>query len=82
MKLMLTADAGARESEPEAEKDRVYNEHTKKVRELEERSKLADLRRLRPSAEAATVRLRNGNPVAIDGPFLRDQGSDRRLLSD
>jgi hypothetical protein len=41
----------------------------KVVHELEAEGKLVDSRRLRPSVEAATVRLRNGKPVATDGPF-------------
>ena len=67
--LMLTNDPGAWESEPQSEKDRAYNGHMVVVRELEAQKKLVDSRRLRPSPEAVTVRIRNGKPVAVDGPF-------------
>lgn len=33
--LILTSDSGASETEPQAEKDRVYQAHMKVVRELE-----------------------------------------------
>jgi hypothetical protein len=67
--LMLTQDAGAWDREPQAEKDRVYNLHMRVVRQLEEQKKLVDSRRLRPSIEAKTVRVKDGRPVAVDGPF-------------
>lgn len=67
--LVLTQDSGAWDSEPQAEKDRTYEGHMKVVRELEAQKKLVDSRRLRPSAEAVTIRLKAGKPVAVDGPF-------------
>jgi hypothetical protein len=67
--ILLTQDADAWEREPQAEKDRAYNEHMKVVGQLQAEKKLVDSRRLRPSAEAKTVRIRNGKPVTVDGPF-------------
>jgi hypothetical protein len=67
--LMLTPDAGAVDSESQAEKDRVDNEYMKIISELEVQGKLVESRRLRPSIEAATVRSRNGKPVAVDELF-------------
>ena len=67
--ILLSQDADAWEREPQSEKDRVYNEHMKVVGHLQAEKKLVDSRRLRPSAEAKTVRMRNGKHVVVDGPF-------------
>lgn len=67
--LLLTQDGAAWQREPQAEKDRTFNEHMKVYAELEARKKLVDSIRLRPSAEAKTVRMKAGKRVAVDGPF-------------
>ncbi len=67
--LLLTQDGDAWEREPQSEKDRTFNEHMKVYAQLETQKKLLDSRRLRPSVEAKTVRMRGGKPVAVDGPF-------------
>jgi hypothetical protein len=67
--LMLMQDSEAWEREPQSEKDRTYNAHMVVYRELEAQKKLLGSTRLRPSSESKTVRLKNGKPVAIDGPF-------------
>ncbi len=67
--FLLTQDGDAWECEPQSEKDRVFNEHMKVVGQLQAEKKLVDSRRLRPSVEAKTLRMRNGRAVALDGPF-------------
>ena len=67
--ILLTQDGDAWVREPQAEKDRVYNEHMKVVNQLQAENKLVESRRLRPSAEAKTLRMRNGKAVIVDGPF-------------
>ena len=67
--LLLTQDGDAWERESQAERDRTFNEHMKVYSELEARKKLVDSIRLRPSAEAKTVRIKAGKRVAVDGPF-------------
>lgn len=67
--LLLAQDRGAWESEPQSEKDRTYNAHMVVYRELEAQGKLLGSTRLRPCSESKTIRLKNGKPVAIDGPF-------------
>ena len=67
--ILLTQDGAAWESEPQSEKDRTFNEHMKVYGELEAQKKLLDSRRLRPSADAKTVRLKGGKKIVLDGPF-------------
>jgi hypothetical protein len=43
--LILAQDSGAWENEPQAEKDRTFNEHMAVYRELESQKKLIDSRR-------------------------------------
>lgn len=71
--LILSADAAAPDTEPQSEKDRVYNEHMKVVRELEAQGKLIGSGRLRN--EAVKIRMIQGKPTAIDGPFSETKES-------
>ncbi len=67
--LMLVQDARSWDEEPQAEKDRVYNEHMKVYAQLEAQGKLLGSQRLRPSKEAKTVRIRKGKRLVTDGPY-------------
>ncbi len=67
--IILTADADAADYAPQAEKDRVYNAHMAVIGQLEAQKKFVSSGRLRPSKEARTVRIRDGEPVVLDGPF-------------
>jgi hypothetical protein len=67
--LMLVQDARSWDEEPQAEKDRVYNEHMKVYAQLEAQGKLVSSQRLRPSKEAKTIRIRKGKRLVTDGPY-------------
>ena len=68
--LMLTDIAGEWDRVPAAEQARVMEEHDIFQRDLQAQKKLLATHRLRPPAEAKTVRLRPGaDRVVTDGPF-------------
>src|SRR4051812_27425937 len=67
--VILTADDSASDYAPQSEKDRVLNAHMEVIRQLEARKKFITSGRLRPSKEAKTVRIKDGAPVVLDGPF-------------
>ena len=71
--LILSADASAQDTEPQSEKDRVYNEHRKVVHELEAQGKLVGSGRLRGGG--VKIRMIQGKPTAIDGPFSETKES-------
>lgn len=68
--LMLTQIEGAWERASAGEGERVYRQYMELERELKERGKLVESIRLRPSAEAQTLRnLPGGARRAVAGPF-------------
>ena len=80
--LMLVQDARSWDEEPQAEKDRVYNEHMKVCVQLEAQGKLLGSQRLRPSKEAKTVRIRKGKRLITGGPYCetREQTGGEYLI--
>jgi hypothetical protein len=66
--LMLAHDAAAWDAQTAAEKERGLHGHMALIEELTSQGKRIDSRRLRPSSQAKTVRIKNGKPIAIDGP--------------
>jgi hypothetical protein len=67
--LILAQDSAAWENEPQSEKDRTFNEHMAVYSDLESQKKLIDSRRLRPSSEAVTLRMRDGKRIETKGSF-------------
>jgi hypothetical protein len=67
--LMLAHDPAAWDSVTEADKERGLNGHMALIEQLTAQGKRIDSRRLRPTAQAKTVRIKHGKPIAIDGPF-------------
>lgn len=80
--LMLVQDVRSWDEEPQAEKDRVYNEHMKVYAQLEAQGKLLGSTRLRPSKEAKTIRIRKGKRLVTDGPYCetREQTGGEYLI--
>lgn len=54
---------------PAAERDRVMTDYRAWVQSTAEKGQHVSTIKLRPSAEAATVRVQQGNPLITDGPF-------------
>ena len=72
--LMITDIAGEWDRVPAAEQARVMEEHDSLQRDLQAQKKLLETHRLRPPAEAKTVRLRSGGDRAVtDGPFTESK---------
>ena len=67
--LMIFDDEAAWATAGEAEMARVMEQHERLTADLKARGKWIGCQRLRPSAEAATVRVREGRHIVTDGPF-------------
>ncbi|HSP99967.1 MAG TPA: YciI family protein, partial [Candidatus Dormibacteraeota bacterium] len=68
--FILTQVEGAWADAPAGEAERVLQQYMALERELEEQGKLRDSGRLRPSAEAKTIRnLPDGRRTVRDGPY-------------
>ncbi|HEY6419761.1 MAG TPA: YciI family protein [Candidatus Binataceae bacterium] len=67
--LMIIDDEPAQAKFSETEMRALFDQVGAIEAELKASNKLVDSRALRPSAEAATVRMRAGRPVVTDGPF-------------
>ena len=67
--LMIFDDAAAWKTVGEAEMARVMQQHERLITDLKAQGKWIRCDRLRPSTEAATVRIEDGRPVVSDGPF-------------
>lgn len=67
--LCLICAERVMEQMPEAEADLHYEEYRRFTADIRRDGHLADCNRLAPSAEAVTVRVRNGGIVCTDGPF-------------
>lgn len=65
--LMIATEERAAESTPEAEA--VSPEYAAFAKEMAERGVLLGGERLRLTSDATTVRVRNGEVLATDGPF-------------
>ncbi len=55
-------------------------EYAEFVKDLAERGILQGGERLRPTADATTVRVRDGEVLSTDGPFAETQGAAGRLF--
>jgi hypothetical protein len=66
--LMLADDVRVRDR-PEPEMERILEQHRRVGQELRAKGKWVSATRLRPAAEAATVRRTDDGWVVSDGPF-------------
>jgi hypothetical protein len=67
--LMCCADEALWAKLPEAERARIMDEYGKLVHELKKSGRLLAGAQLDQSANAVTVREKNGKPFVTDGPF-------------
>ena len=67
--LMIIDDEVAQSKMSAAEQERMFKTVRAIEQELQAKKLLVDSRALRPSAEAATVRIENGAPIVTEGPF-------------
>jgi hypothetical protein len=67
--LMIFDDAIAWAGVGPAEMDQVMAQHDRLAQDLKAQGKWISCERLRPGAEAATVRTQDGQHVVRDGPF-------------
>jgi hypothetical protein len=67
--LLIAGDEAAQNALSESEDDAMFAEYGEWMKTMAERGILQGGERLRPSADATTVRLRNGEVLATDGPF-------------
>ena len=67
--LMLFDDPAAWADVAPAEMEQVMAQHDRLTQALKAQGKWIACERLRPSAEAATMRVQNGRHVVTDGPF-------------
>jgi hypothetical protein len=67
--LMCCADEALWAKLPEAERARIMDEYGKLVHELKKSGRLLAGAQLDQSANAVTVREKNGKPYVTDGPF-------------
>jgi hypothetical protein len=66
---LIYQDEAAAAERPKAELDRIYAEYIDFTADIRKAGRLAGVNRLQPARTAATVRVRDGNVVATDGPF-------------
>jgi len=72
--LLLTDVAGDWDQLSAARQEQIMQQHVAVQRELEAQGKFVSTQRLRPSAEAKTVRLLpDGKVVVTDGPYMETQ---------
>ena len=67
--LMIIDDETAQAALSAAEMEQMIATVGGIEKELEARKMLLDSRALRPSVQAATVRIRGGKPIVADGPY-------------
>lgn len=65
--LLIHGDEAAWASKPEEERERELNRQL----DFESRYRVVRGQEIRPSTEAATVRMSNGKPTLTDGPFAK-----------
>jgi hypothetical protein len=66
---LIYQDESAAAERPKAELDRMYAEYLDFTADIRKAGRLAGVNRLQPARTATTVRVRDGNVVATDGPF-------------
>jgi hypothetical protein len=67
---LIYQDESIAQNRSKAELDRLYAEYADFTAQLKKSGRLVGLNRLQPTRTAATVRVRDGNIVATDGPFI------------
>ena len=67
--LLIYGEEGALESVSEAERHAVYEEYDRFAQDLQERQAMVGGDELAPTSSATTVRVRDGETLATDGPF-------------
>jgi len=71
--LMVITDEPAERGLSRDELERVIAQHTTVTRELQAAGKLVGSSRLCFSGDATTIRVRNGKPLLLDGPFAESK---------
>jgi hypothetical protein len=66
---LIYQDEAAAAEQPKADLDRMYAEYLDFTADIRKSGRLVRTNRLQPSRTAATVRVRDDNVVATDGPF-------------
>lgn len=66
---LIYQDESAAQNRPKDELDRLYAEYLDFTEDIKKAGRLLGINRLQPARTAATVRVRDGNVVATDGPF-------------
>jgi hypothetical protein len=56
-------------SMPKEEQGRIFDEYMALTQEFESSGKMRGCEPLEPTSTATTVRVRNGKPTSVDGPF-------------
>jgi hypothetical protein len=67
---LIYQDEAIVQSRSKAELDAIYSEYQDFTEGIKKAGRLVGLNRLQPARTAATVRVRDGNIVATDGPFV------------
>ncbi|HEY1266682.1 MAG TPA: YciI family protein [Candidatus Binatia bacterium] len=66
---LIYEDEAVAAERPKAEIDRMYAEYMDFTADIKKSGRLVGLNRLQPARTATTVRVRDGNVVATDGPY-------------
>jgi hypothetical protein len=66
---LIYQDEAAVQNRPKAELDAIYAEYVDFTQDIRKAGRLVGVNRLQPARTAATVRVRDGNVMATDGPF-------------
>jgi hypothetical protein len=67
--LMIYGDENAFETAPDDERRALLEEYARYAHDLEERGAIVGGDQLAPTSSATTVRVRDGQTLATDGPF-------------
>ena len=78
--LMLYVNEAGWGKLTKAEQEQGVAAYTAYAQALTKAGVLTGSQRLQPSSAATTVRLANGKPQVLDGPYAELQGATRRLL--
>ena len=71
--LMIMTDEKAEAALPPAELDKIIAQHIAVTRELRDAGKWVWANRLRFSDAATTIRIKDGSPMVLDGPFAESK---------
>ena len=67
--LLIYDEPGAYESLSSEEQQALYQDYGRLTQDLRERSAFVSANQLQPASTATTVRIRDGETLATDGPF-------------